>query len=272
MITAYRLFDYTGFHKNSRSRWLQKHFGLKSKGAKCLQIPKVNTAVTILIHSKVRINDELLTKLRAEINDSSTDLTKLMLTSPDQMKNTLRKIGVKPDVKIVEEDPEFTLFTKSCNNCMYFLNCSCTCVLKCDDFHFWIPKLSKHENFIVDSPKKEFIPEITKDDYEILKNSFDDLLEMYRGLEQRLLIIEKRTELPERSYRNEIIALINEIAHKQNQDQQSLYKSIYKAFDHSLNISEHTKHKDLKISYLEWYDKNGYLPKLLNFIRKEFKV
>ena len=117
-----------------------------------------------------------------------------------------------------------------------------------------------------------FIPMITKDDYEVLKNSFDDLLEMYRGLEQRLLILEKRTELPERSYRNEVIALVNEIAHKQNKDQQSLYKSIYKAFDHTMNISEQTKSKDTKISYLEWYDKNGYLPKLLNFIRREFKV
>ena len=165
MITAYSLFDYTGFHNNSRSRWLQKHFALNSEQARSYQITLTSTAVTHLIQSRVRINDELLTKLRSEINNPS----EVILAIPEQFKDTLKKIGVNPDAKIVEEEPEFILFTKSCEGCVYMEGSNnCQCSIECKNFRYWMPAFKQME-------KPKFVPEITMSDYEILLDSFRDV-------------------------------------------------------------------------------------------------
>ncbi len=246
MITLYKLYDLTGYHPHSKSAWLRKHFGYTTKEAKTIQIRDYEKAFDILRN-----------------NSKTPNLNNLHLYFPEQNIPAIPHSEQMIDIMNKDREEEFKTVIKNCSNCLYNGEDNlCDCSLECIDFNRHVPGMKV----------KNVLPMITKDDYEVLKNSFDDLLEMYRGLEQRLLILEKRTELPERSYRNEVIALVNEIAHKQNKDQQSLYKSIYKAFDHTMNISEQTKSKDTKISYLEWYDKNGYLPKLLNFIRREFKV
>jgi len=197
MITAYHLFDFTGQHKSSRSRWLMRYFNLTSRQAKLEKIYEHEDA------------EELLK--RSCRNPRLADLEDYYNTHPTEFK--------LPEVK---QEPTIPLMSKS--------------------------------------------------DYEILKDSFDDLLEMYHNVEQRLLVLEKRTELPKRGYRIEIINIVNDIAKNFHKSQQELYKEIYKGFDARFNISTETKKKETTITYMEWYDKHDYLPKLLNYIKNIYKV
>jgi len=238
MITLYKLFDLTGIHPHSKTRWFRKNFGYTTKQAKSVEFVSYKIAYDFLVaHSK------------------KPDVAELYKFFPESI-NAI-------------QTPELIFEKKTCTTCQHFLTGVCLSGQTCNNNQFW--KTIEME-LVQPTPMSTFIPEITKEDYEILKNSFDDLLEMYRGLEARVLIIEKRTELPKRAYRIEVINLINEIARKHNKSQQSLYTDIYKGFDSRYNISDETKKKETKMTYMEWYDKHDYLPKLLNYIKETYKL
>ena len=93
---------------------------------------------------------------------------------------------------------------------------------------------------------------------------------MYQNQERRLLILEKRLELPKRAFRNEIINAINTICHKEHREQHTVYKEVYQGFDIRYGLKDKTK--NIKTTYLEWYDQNDYLPRLLNYIKEVYKV
>lgn len=247
MITLYKLYDLTGYHPHSRTKWLKDKFSNTTKEAKSIQIRDYEEAYDIL-----------------RFNSKNPNLENLHLYFPEQNIPAIVKSHSDQMIDIMNKDKEeeFKIITKNCSNCFYNgIDNLCDCMLECIEFNRHIPAI-----------KKELLPMITKGDFEVIKNSFDDLIEMIHGLEQRLLILEKRTELPRRSFRNEVISKVNEIARKLNKHQHEVYKEVYQGFDVRHGITNATKNKDLKISYLEWYDKHDYLPKLLNYIKEIYKI
>lgn len=246
MITLYKLYDLTGYHPHSRTKWTRKHFHITTKESK---------------------------QVSYEGYDEAAQILKMVSKKPDYkgLLHYFSNCGIKLsshseqmiDIMNKDKEEEFKTFIRNCSNCLYNGEDNlCNCDLECIDFNRHIPMMKV----------KNLLPMITKDDYAVLKNCFDDLLEMYQGLEQRLLIVEKRTELPKRAFRIEVINAVSEICRKNNRKQKEVYKEVYQGFDVRHGITNETKNKELKISYLEWYDKHDYLPKLLNYIKEIYKI
>lgn len=246
MITLYQLFDLTGYHQHSKARWFKIHFAHTTKEAKTIEIRDYQLALNYL-----------------RFNSKKPDIEWLKTFFSDEPKPADVTIIATP--KEQEPEIEFTVTIHTCIGCFYGSTGKCLCSAECKDFSRWLPM--RKEPVVGD---KDFVPMITRDDYEVLMDSFKDLMEMLNKYEQRLLTLEKRTELPKRAFRTEVINLVNDIAHKYHKSQQELYKEIYQGFDARYNLKDTTKH--LKTTFLEWYDKNGYMPKLLNYIKETYKV
>lgn len=244
MITIYQLYNLTGYHPHSRTKWTRKYFHITTKESKQVGYEGYEEAYELLkMVSKKPDYKGLLHYFSTRGIESHSD----------QMINIMNK----------NKEEEFKTIIKQCSNCFYFgVDKMCDCSQECISFNRWLPA----------KKLQSILPGITKDDYTVLKNCFDDLLEMYQELEQKLLVIEKRLELPQRSFRNEVISKVNEIARKLNKPQKEIYKEVYQSFDARLKITNETKNKDTKISYLEWYDKHGFMPMLLNYIKEVYKV
>jgi len=245
MITLYQLYDLTGYHKNSKARWFLGHFGYSTKTAK-----------------KTIIKDYDIAYMHLTDFSKKPNLEKLKTFFPDEFKPLdVKVIADKP--KEQEPEIEFSVFIKSCGNCFY-QEATCLCKIDCKDFDRWLPGKIK----TIEEP--DFIPQINRDDYKVLLDSFEDIVEMLQKYETRLLSLEKRLELPKRAFRTEVINLVNDIARKYHKPQQELYKEIYQGFDSRYNLKETTRH--IKTTFLEWYDKNDYMPKLLNYIKETYKI
>lgn len=255
MITIYQLYSLTGYHPHSRTKWTKKHFHITTKESKQVIYESYDEAAQYLqVVSKKPNYKGLLhyfpnTSIHNETHQEQTN----RIIGKNQLIDRMNK----------DKEEEFKTFIRNCSNCLYNGEDNlCNCDLECIDFNRHIPMMKV----------KNLLPMITKDDYAVLKNCFDDLLEMYQGLEQRLLIVEKRTELPKRAFRIEVINAVSEICRKNNRKQKEVYKEVYQGFDVRHGITNETKNKELKISYLEWYDKHDYLPKLLNYIKEIYKI
>ena len=239
MITLYKLYDLTGYHPHSRRAWLRKHFGYTTKEAKTIQINDLSRAYECLKN-----------------NSRKPNFDGLHIYFPNESHS-----NQMIDIMNKDREEEFKIVIRNCSNCLYNGEDNlCDCSLECIDFYRHVPGMKV----------KNVLPGITKDDYEVLKNSFDDLLEMYQNQERRLLVLEKRLELPKRAFRNEIINAINTICHKEHREQHTVYKEVYQGFDIRYGLKDKTK--NIKTTYLEWYDQNDYLPRLLNYIKEVYKV
>jgi hypothetical protein len=249
MITLYKLFDLTGIHQHSKTRWFRKNFGYTTKQAKSVEFVSYKIAYDFLVaHSKKPDVTRLYKFFPESINAiQSNDITPNTIKLEFEKKSEESKML---EIKASESD-------EKCKICQKFNGKVCWTEGHCMDY----------DEFLEREPE---LPKITKDDYKVLTNSFDDLVEMIHLLEQRILILEKRLELPQRSFRNEVITLVNDIARKHNRKQRDVYKEVYQGFDSRFNLKEKTKH--IETSYLEWYDKNEFMPKLLNYIKETYKV
>lgn len=269
MITLYGLYNLTGYHPHSRTKWTKKHFNITTKESKQVAYEDYLEVKELLIRVSKKPDLENLRILFHIPFENNAYPSPSMVKGLEFEKNIIKFPEHKPEshseqmIDIMNKDrkEEFKTIIKNCSNCLYNgENNLCDCDLECIDFNRHVPGMKV----------KNLLPGITKDDYEVLKNSFDDLLEMYQNQERRLLILEKRLELPKRAFRNEIINAINTICHKEHREQHTIYKEVYQGFDIRYGLKDKTK--NIKTTYLEWYDQNDYLPRLLNYIKEVYKV